>query len=440
MSDGHDVCGVSDAQFSDWYDGVLPPHTSQRLNQHVTSCAICRQRLEGYDQVQQMIRAHHTRVSQERVWRGVRERLLRQPSAHAGYHIPWQSAAALLAIVVLVVALAQVLRSHETPSITPPPTVSDAQAWGTYRLASYDLSNMAGGHFTPTSLTSDGLLLGGYTITPDGRNATFDILTLATDKIQHIASYALTHPDETLSMRLGINFALIGNKDGSFLKSYNLTTGSLTDHSQDHAIVLDAALDGSIAPEGIVLELVGTPGGHNTLQILHLADGTHLAVASDVTAKARLFGDYVLYQQSNGRTAIVSHLVAQDLYAESSQVTQALFAPGASFQMTDATAFFTLPAASSHTVELGEVDNLDSTSASMHVITTTLASGTQVVAANARLVLLSQQGRYIVWDRAQHRFVTLPAGYRAASLSDNWLWLSDGNHMITVNTDGLPQK
>ncbi|HKD74660.1 MAG TPA: zf-HC2 domain-containing protein [Ktedonobacterales bacterium] len=440
MSDRHDVCAVSEAQFSDWYDGILSPRTLQSLNQHVASCPKCRRRLDKYDQIQQLIRAHHTRVSQERVWRGVRERVLRQPSTRTGFRIQWQPAATALALVVLVVALAQVFRSHETPSISPPPTVSDAQAWGNYRLTSYDLSSIGGGHFTPIALTSDGLLLGGYSIPPDGRNTTFDILTLATTKIQHIASYSLTRSDETLSMRLGINYALISNEDGTFLKSYNLTTGALANLSQEHAAVLDAALDGSVAPEGIVLELVGAPDSHNALQILHLANGSHLTIASDVKAMARLFGDYLVYQPSDGRTAMIYHLITPQHTVVPSQVSQALFAPGADFQMADTTAFFTLPLASSHIVEFGEVDDLDSTSAGKHIITTTLATGTRVVAANTRLVLLSHQGHYLAWDRSQRRFVTLPAGYRMASLSGNWLWLSDGNQLTVINTDGLPLK
>jgi hypothetical protein len=439
MSEGHDICTVTAGQFSDWYDGVMSPGESQRLNQHVATCPQCRRRLDEYDQIQLVIRAHHTRVSQERVWRGVRERVLQRP-VRSGYHIPWQPAAALLAVVVLVVALAQILRSHATPSINPPLTVSDAQAWGNYRHFSYDLSRTGDSRFIPSSLTSDGLLLGGYTIAPDGQSATFDILILATMKMQPIASYSITRPDEALSMQLGINYALVSNEDGSFFKSYNLTTGVLVDHSQDHAMVLDAALDGSIDTQGIILELVGTSIGHNTLQILHLDNEAHLPIASDVTATAHLFGDYLVYQQSNGRIGMIYHLITQQYSAVPSQVTRALFAPEASFQTADTTAFFTQPVDASHTVELGEVDDLDSTSASTHLITTTLAADTHVVAANDRLVLLSHQRQYIAWDRAQRRFVTLPAGYQAAKLSGNWLWLAASNQVMVINTNSLPQQ
>ncbi len=440
MSDRRDVCSVPAAHLSDWYDGVLPSHESQRINQHVTSCPVCRRRIDEYDEIQRMLRAHHTRVSQERVWRGVRERVLQQSPPQTRHTIPWQPAAALLAIVVLVVALAQVLRSHKTPSIIPTPAVSDTQAWGNYHHATYDLSSIAGSRFTPTALTSDGLLLGGYTIAPDGRSATFDIVTLATKQIQHIATNDFTRPGETLSMRLGINFALIGNEDNTFLKSYNLTTGTLTDHSQDHAVVLDAALDGSIGTEGIALELVVTPGNHNVLQILHLIDGTHKTIATDVKATARLFSEYLVYQQSNGQVAMIYHLVTEQSRVVPAQVTPVLFGPGATFRVADTTAFFTLPAATSHTVEFGEVDDLDATSASKHLIATTLAPGMQVVAASERLVLLSHQGQYFAWDRAQQRIVTLPEGLSAAGLSNNWLWLAGSNHLTVINTDSLPQK
>ena len=114
------VCplGVSDDTLAAWYDAMLGNEEAQGIGDHIATCAVCRSRLGGYEQIDQVVRSQRVpQLDADRLWETLHtgmagaKRVRHGTSRH--YHRQLLgSLATAAAVILVVVGFLRLFQSH----------------------------------------------------------------------------------------------------------------------------------------------------------------------------------------------------------------------------------------------------------------------------------------------------------------------------------------
>ncbi len=103
--------GYAFTTFSAWRDHLLPADEAQRFSSHLASCATCCQWLVASEALTRSLVGARELAPGDRVWRGVRARLMQKERPIMRTHALWGGVSAVAIIILLAVLFAKVFAS-----------------------------------------------------------------------------------------------------------------------------------------------------------------------------------------------------------------------------------------------------------------------------------------------------------------------------------------
>lgn len=122
--------GLTTDTLSAWHDEDLRHDDMQRIREHITTCAACRQRLAGFELVARALGRQRELEPGDRVWQAVQSRIAAHAAGRSGpmrgpVRIPngnWRGVAAVASVLLVVGLMAYVLSAGLSQRGGPPPT------------------------------------------------------------------------------------------------------------------------------------------------------------------------------------------------------------------------------------------------------------------------------------------------------------------------------